>query len=130
MFLLFKYCLNTTNSLCNSFFFLNFKFPFFLLVLSFLSFQTIEAQSKIETFLEPSDTLNKTRQKLREAESKINTSVLSGLTSSSIAIGTSSNLYGSTMINNQCRKCGRILITTSMVSDGLCADCSNNSGIF
>jgi predicted nucleic acid-binding Zn-ribbon protein len=74
--------------------------------------------------------LNKTRQKLREAESKINTSVLSGLTSSSIAIGTSSNLYGSTMINNQCRKCGRILITTSMVSDGLCADCSNKSGIF
>ncbi|PXY45625.1 DUF2279 domain-containing protein [Flavobacterium hydrophilum] len=41
---------------------MNFKFPFFLLVLSFLSFQAIEAQSKIETFLEPSDTLNKRRQ--------------------------------------------------------------------
>lgn len=32
------------------------------MVLSFLSFQSTEAQSKIEAFLEPSDTLNKKRQ--------------------------------------------------------------------
>jgi hypothetical protein len=41
---------------------LNFKFSFSLSVLFILSFQSIEAQNKIETFLKPSDTLNKKRQ--------------------------------------------------------------------
>jgi len=41
---------------------LNFKVSHFLSILCFYSFQSIEAQSKFESFLTPSDTLNKKRQ--------------------------------------------------------------------
>ncbi|TDO71601.1 putative lipoprotein DUF2279 [Flavobacterium chryseum] len=41
---------------------MNFKFSLYLSILSFLSFQFIEAQNKIESFLTPSDTLNLKRQ--------------------------------------------------------------------
>ncbi|MDR7210788.1 DUF2279 domain-containing protein [Flavobacterium piscis] len=41
---------------------MNFKFFLFLSVIFFLSFQCIEAQTNLESFLTPSDTLNKKRQ--------------------------------------------------------------------
>jgi uncharacterized protein YfiM (DUF2279 family) len=41
---------------------LNFKISLFLSILCLLSFQSSEAQSKLESFLTPSDTLNKNRQ--------------------------------------------------------------------
>lgn len=41
---------------------MNFKVFHFLSILCFYSFQSIEAQSKFESFLTPSDTLNKKRQ--------------------------------------------------------------------
>lgn len=41
---------------------MNFKVSYFLSILCFYSFQSIEAQSKFESFLTPSDTLNKRRQ--------------------------------------------------------------------
>ncbi|MBF4518148.1 DUF2279 domain-containing protein [Flavobacterium sp. ANB] len=41
---------------------MSFKFSLYLSILCFLSFQCIDAQSKIESFLTPSDTLNLKRQ--------------------------------------------------------------------
>lgn len=41
---------------------MNFKISLFLSILYLFSFQSIEAQSKLESFLTPSDTLNKNRQ--------------------------------------------------------------------
>lgn len=73
--------------------------------------------------------LSKTRQKLREAESKINTSVLSGLTSSPVTLGTGSYLYGSTVLGNTCSRCGKLHLSSGIFSDGLCDDC-RNTGLF
>ncbi len=74
--------------------------------------------------------LSKTRQKLREAESKINTSVLSGLTSSPVTLGSGSYLFGSTVLSNTCSRCGKLNLSTALLSDGLCNDCRTKTGLF
>lgn len=71
--------------------------------------------------------LSKTRQKLREAESKINTSVLSGLTSSPVTLGSGSYLFGSTVPSKTCSRCGKLHLSTALSSDGLCNDCRTNT---
>lgn len=73
--------------------------------------------------------LSKTRQKLREAESKINTSVLSGLTSSPVTLGSGSYLFGSTVPSKTCSRCGKLHLSTALSSDGLCNDCRTNTGL-
>lgn len=74
--------------------------------------------------------LSKTRQKLREAESKINTSVLSGLTSTPITIGSGSGsyLYGN-VIGSICKKCGKTHFSSGLYADGLCDNCRSSSGL-
>lgn len=74
--------------------------------------------------------LNKTKRKLQETESKINTSVLSGLTSSFFTLGTSNNLYGSSVLGNICRKCKKVYQPNTLLSDGLCDECRTSPGLF
>jgi hypothetical protein len=74
--------------------------------------------------------LSKTRQKLRDAESKINTSVLSGLTSSPITLGTGSYLNSSIILNNKCSQCGKLYLPSDVFSDGKCNDCRSKTGLF
>jgi hypothetical protein len=72
--------------------------------------------------------LSMTRQKLKEAESKINTSVLSGLTSTPVTLGTGSYLHGSTLLGNTCSRCGKLHLSTALLFDGLCDNCRTNTG--
>lgn len=66
--------------------------------------------------------LTKTKQKLSEAESKINTSVLSGLTGPQITVGsTGSLLYD--FPAGKCKKCGEELSTMLLDEYGLCEEC-------
>jgi hypothetical protein len=74
--------------------------------------------------------LSKTRQKLRDAESKINTSVLSGLTSSPITLGASPHLNSSALFRNKCSQCGNKYLSSNLFSDGKCDDCRSKTAIF
>jgi hypothetical protein len=85
-------------------------------------------KEKLQLYLsEKESDLSKTRQKLREVESKINKSVLSGLTTSQVTFGIGSYIYGSSVLNNTCSRCGKIHLSTAMLLDNLCNDCRSNS---
>lgn len=84
--------------------------------------------------------LIKTKKKLREAESKVNTSLLGGLTSvtnSSILAGltTSSPQYGLSLYNTSlsgysiCSKCSRCYYRGGIIDDGVCINCKGNPQI-
>lgn len=74
--------------------------------------------------------LIETRQKLKNAESKMNGSVLSGLTSTQYALGTNSHFYGSNFLDNTCSQCGKLHLSSVGFSDNLCSSCRTNKGLF
>ena len=72
--------------------------------------------------------LSDTRKKLRETESKINTTVLSGLTSSSVSLGSRSSLFGNSMLG-ECKKCRKLDTSSIIFFDGLCNNCRSSGGL-
>lgn len=70
-----------------------------------------------------------TREQLNKAENKINTSVLSGLTSSALT-NAGSYLLGNNYSNFGCSNCGKIYLNSVLYADKLCDDCRSRNSLF
>jgi len=75
--------------------------------------------------------LNKTKEELREAERKLNTTVLSGLTASgAYSVGARFGIsnFGTTV--DSCGRCGKSYSPNGIFADNLCDDCRANPRSF